>query len=157
MAEKAWIPVTQAAKDFGRSRQSIDLLIKHSVIECKHMGPRAIKHVNQAALEAYYAKQSSRFIPKAASDRKDTSELVPISQVKSLQTQLSRTSEILAQKDEKIANLEELVRFQREKLEQMNMSTSQTKPSSEHTPTLSRLRTRVQKFGAALNDLIHDD
>jgi hypothetical protein len=56
-----WIPVTQAAQEFARSRQAIDLLIKKNIVECRQMGPRALKHVNRGALEMYYSKQLSRF------------------------------------------------------------------------------------------------
>jgi hypothetical protein len=62
-----WIPVAQAAKEFGRSRQAIDLLIKKGELECKPIGPKAVKHVKRSTLLLRYASQVKQsFTPQVA-------------------------------------------------------------------------------------------
>lgn len=54
-----WISIAQAAREFGRTRQAIDDLIKKGLIESKPLGPKAIKHVHKPSLAMRYSMQAA--------------------------------------------------------------------------------------------------
>lgn len=59
MQANNWIPIAQAAMQIGKTRQTVEGLIKKKIIESKAMGNKKTIHVNMETLLLHYAKKSA--------------------------------------------------------------------------------------------------
>lgn len=57
-SQPEWITLTQASREFGRTRQAIEKLVKEGKIECRPMGQKQTRHIHRPTLLMRYAGQA---------------------------------------------------------------------------------------------------
>ena len=139
--QATWLPIAEAAREFARTRQAIEGLIKTGKVEVRYIGPKALKHVCKEQLANCYAQKKSKAKQDASKEPEKTQAIA----LSSLRHELGKVQLAYEAQQSRILELEEENQKLREKNARLQSEFEVTKAAGVFAPLVARVFERQRK------------